>query len=309
MEQNQTNPNTTTSFIKQDYSEIDFSAQQFSSEGVDRYEFNECTFYRCNFTELELEHIYFDKCRFNDCKFESVKLDGSMFTGCQFYGTLVLNCDWCNVHIKNSQLHYVNFGSSKFQQCLWEKNEILDTTLTEDSFHNTSFQLTRWERCRFTGSELRGCDFWKGYLGCDFTEEVFKSSVLFDNTDLTRTQLPESESIRKGIILQEPMTGWKKSNDGHIIQLEIPEGSVVFSVNNSTCRTNRVKVLDIVSPDGERDCTIVSSAYQEDFRYIVGNDMVIPDFDLNYSKESSQGIHFFRTKQDAENYIPIRYKF
>ena len=98
-------------------------------------------------------------------------------------------------------------------------------------------------------------------------------------------------------MLTEPITVYKKSDEGKIITLEIPIGAKVFSINNNKRRTNKVKVIDM---QGE---TELSSIHDNDFKYHVGDEIEITDFNERYNVECSTGIHFFLTREEAEKYI------
>ena len=115
--------------------------------------------------------------------------------------------------------------------------------------------------------------------------------------DLTNTILDDKEQCRKGIVLTEPMTGYKKSGEGKIITLEIPIGAKIFSINKYKRRTNKCKVIDM---QGE---TELCSIYYADFKYHVGDEIEITNFDKNYNVECGEGIHFFLTREEAENYL------
>jgi len=117
--------------------------------------------------------------------------------------------------------------------------------------------------------------------------------------DLREANLSESELIRRGLITKKSMTVYKKAS-GHIVTLQIPKGSIIFSINNYKCRTNKAKVISI-----DNDTTKgakVSSGYDSNFIYEVGKTITIDDFDLMYNVECSTGIHFFRTKKEAEEF-------
>ena len=115
--------------------------------------------------------------------------------------------------------------------------------------------------------------------------------------DLTDTILDEKEQCRKGIVLTEPMIGYKKSDENKIITLEMPIGSKVFSINNNKRRTNKCKVINM---QGE---TKLCSKYDTNFKYHVGDEIEIKDFDDRYNVECGAGIHFFLTREEAEEYI------
>ena len=84
---------------------------------------------------------------------------------------------------------------------------------------------------------------------------------------------------------------------GVVVKLQIPKGAVVFSINNGKCRTNIAKVVSIGS--GLKD---VCSDQDTSFHYKLGKTVEVKDFDLDYSKECSTGIHFFRTMRELQEY-------
>lgn len=118
----------------------------------------------------------------------------------------------------------------------------------------------------------------------------------FEGADLRNTYLPREEEFRRGVILSENIIGWKKCEDNIIVELEIPKGAVVFSINGCKCRTNKCKVLSI--SDGDT----AYSTYAPLFTYKVGEEIEVEHFNLIYNTECGSGIHFFRSKKEAEEY-------
>ena len=105
-----------------------------------------------------------------------------------------------------------------------------------------------------------------------------------------------SDRLRKGIKLSEPITGWKKCKNNVLVKLEIPRGAIVFSINNKKYRTDKAKVLEIIGGD---------RAYSNHkfFSYYVGDIIEVFDFNCEYNAECAEGIHFFKTREEAERYI------
>ena len=110
--------------------------------------------------------------------------------------------------------------------------------------------------------------------------------------NISKALLDEKEQFRKGVILEKPMMGYKKLADGSICVLSIPKGAIVFCINGSKCRTNKAKVLE----GGGVSCC------DNEFTYEKGKTYEIKDFDLAYNEECSAGIHFFKTRKEAEEY-------
>lgn len=99
--------------------------------------------------------------------------------------------------------------------------------------------------------------------------------------------------------MKKKATVYKKCRN-KIVELELQKGSIVFSINNNKCRTNRAKVISI---DGESAKGItIASDHDPSFIYEVGKMVEIEDFDLMYNVECSTGIHFFWTKEEAKKY-------
>ena len=126
------------------------------------------------------------------------------------------------------------------------------------------------------------------------------SNANLSNADLSNADLSNAEKIRKGVIIDKPVRVFKKCIKNNIVELELLKGSIVFSINNKKCRTNKAKVISINGKceKGLKCC----SSYNNKFIYEVGKTVEVKDFDLMYNVECSSGIHFFWTKEEAEDY-------
>ena len=122
------------------------------------------------------------------------------------------------------------------------------------------------------------------------------SNAELTGANLYIARLSRKESIRQGMVLAKPMTGYKKTYEGVVIKVEIPAGAVVFSINNSKCRANMATIVDM----GEHE--VLHSAFVEKFAYRKGQKIVIKDFDLQYNVECAPGFHFFRTLKEAKDH-------
>ena len=115
--------------------------------------------------------------------------------------------------------------------------------------------------------------------------------------NLKYANLEEKEKFRLGQILKEPMTGYKKTKEGIVITATIPAGAIVFCINGSKCRANKARIIDM---GGQNE--VLHSSYDEKFEYRLMQDIEIEDFNLMYNIECASGFHFFRTREEAENY-------
>ena len=115
------------------------------------------------------------------------------------------------------------------------------------------------------------------------------------NANMRNANMSYANRLGKGIKLSEPIIGWKKCKNNVLVKLEIPRGAIVFSINNSKCRTDKAKVLEIIGGD---------RAYSNHkfFSYYVGDIIEVFNFNCEYNVECAKGIHFFKSREEAENY-------
>jgi hypothetical protein len=175
------------------------------------------------------------------------------------------------------------------------------TDLTGANLRGANLTGADLRRADLRGADLRFANLRGADLTCtNLTRADLSGADLINSeleyTNLTDTILDEKEQCRKGIVLTEPMIGYKKSDEDKIITLEIPIGAKVFSISNYKRRTNKAKVIDI---QGE---TELSSMYNTNFKYHVGDEIEIEDFDERYNVECGAGVHFFLTRKEAKKY-------
>ena len=150
-------------------------------------------------------------------------------------------------------------------------------------------------------ANLRGANLSCANLRC---ANLSNANLL--ETDLSGAQLRganfygaslySTDKFRLGKVLDEPLTGYKKTQEGVVITAEIPAGAIVFCINGNKCRTNRAKITDMAGHD------VLHSQYDNNFEYRLGQEIEIKDFNLMYNVECSSGFHFFRTRKEAEEY-------
>ena len=151
-------------------------------------------------------------------------------------------------------------------------------------------------RANLRGANLRGADLRVADLRVADLRGANLREANLSRANLEEADLDDSEKYRLGQILKEPLTGYKKTAEGVVITAEIPTGAVVFCINGKKCRTNRAKITDMGGKE------LLHSQYDNRFEYTLGKEIVIDDLNLMYNVEYASGFHFFRTREEAENY-------
>ena len=162
----------------------------------------------------------------------------------------------------------------------------------------TEANLTRANltRANLMGANLYGANLYGADLtGANLTRADLTEADLY-GANLYGANLYGADQFRLGKVLDEPLTGYKKTKEGVVITAEIPAGAIVFCINGSKCRTNKAKITDMAGHE------VLHSQYDNGFEYRLGQEIVIEDFNLMYNVECASGFHFFRTRKEAEEY-------
>jgi hypothetical protein len=137
-----------------------------------------------------------------------------------------------------------------------------------------------------SGADLRGADLRSADLrGADLRSADLRGANLsgakWDYLTIGIHGAPEGELI-----------GYKKLANGIICKLRIPE-----SAPRSWATTRKLRCQRAVVLEGEG-----TSGYDSSFVYNVGETVEVTDFDTNRWNECSRGIHFFLTREEAEEW-------
>ena len=138
------------------------------------------------------------------------------------------------------------------------------------------------------GADLRGANL----CGVDLCDAKLDDVIYDCSTSFFALQCPEEGSF----------IGYKRAG-GYIVKLEILPDAKRSSATTRKCRCSAARVLSITTLDGKDDGTrAISSNYDKDFIYRVGEIVRVDDFDDNRWRECSRGIHFFITRDEAVRY-------
>lgn len=207
--------------------------------------------------------------------------------------------DLHGLNLCHADLRFANLVGADLSRAILMGTNLKDATLRAANLFAANLGGADLRRADLTEANLRRADLIEADLrGADFLGANLSGSRL-TYAFIDNIILDEKESYRKGVILKDAMIGYKKCRKEKIVTLEIPKGALVFCINGSKCRTNRAIVKEISKG------TKAVSRWSSDFIYHVGDEIEIENFNLNPTIECSTGIHFFRTKEEADNYEEV----
>ena len=196
-----------------------------------------------------------------------------------------------------ADLSYVNLSNANLYNANLSNVDLENANLYSANLSNTNLDSARLYNTNLSNANLDSANL--SYVNLS-NANLYNASLY--NTNLDSANLDKSEQCRLGIILQELRTAYKKCGK-YIVQLLIPKGAIVFSIDNRQCRTNKATPIAILDLGGKiTSRKKIASDYDETFEYKLMEEIEIQDFDLMYNVECTTGIHFFWDFESAKKY-------
>ncbi|WP_107327222.1 pentapeptide repeat-containing protein [Agrobacterium pusense] len=141
------------------------------------------------------------------------------------------------------------------------------------------------------GADLYGADLRSANLyGADLRSADLRSANLKDAKDADLV-IAQTRILPAGSLI-----GWKKCRDNVIVKLRIPEEARRSHAFGRKCRAEFADVIEIIGAEE------AISSHDGVTVYRAGERVTPDSFDENWHEECASGIHFFITKEEAENY-------
>lgn len=212
------------------------------------------------------------------------------------------------VDLSRQQVVHLDLRGADLSQIDWEWTDFQDVQLdgadfTGSNLANTKFAGTTLRGVTFRDADLRGatlryCDLTGAHLeGADLHRANLEFAILNDITSDDRTQ-----HFRLHCPATGPILGYKKCCNDRIVQLLIPADAKRTSATQESCRCNKAKVLTIKSFDCTEQFDEAWSLVDPDFVYRVGQWVEVKNFNEDRWMDSTTGIHFWLTRDEAMRY-------
>jgi hypothetical protein len=222
-----------------------------------------------NFENADFSEVSFIDCSFHKCNFSKATFNEGSLVNCNF-----LDCNFSDTVCKHVSFEGVCFNIAKMYQ----------TVLA-----NSIFKFCTFISCKIVASEFHSVSFETStFIKTSLNGIIYNETTVFPNT-----KLPEGGFI-----------GWKILEGRHIAKLYIPsKAKRVMPIGSRKCRAEFVKVLAIYEFGTNNLINVGYGYYETFFKYTVGAVIYPGDFDGSILKECTDGIHFFLTRKEAEEYV------
>ena len=147
------------------------------------------------------------------------------------------------------------------------------------------------------GANLSGANL----IGANLSDAYLRGANLSDadlrDADLSDAKGAELPIAQTRILPDGDLIGWKKCKGSVIVKLRIPETAKRSHAFGRKCRAEYADVLEVIGAD------FGISGHDGKTEYRAGSRIMPDRFCENWQNECSNGIHFFITRLEAENYV------
>lgn len=203
-----------------------------------------------------------------------------------------------DMDLSGANLRRIDFSRSSFYNVVLDEADLSGSILNNTWFEGCTLRRTVLRDAdltsgAFRGIDMSGCNIRGANLFCAVLEKAdLKGCIADENTRFFRLYCPESG----------PFIGYKKCCDNRIVELLIPADAKRTSATRNSCRCSKAKVLVIKSFDCSQYYQEAWSTVDENFVYRTGEWVEVSDFDEDRWNDSTTGIHFWMTREDAIQY-------
>ena len=274
--------------MRADFSNVNLSGIDLSDINLKNANLYNANLYKTDLSYANLENVNL----YNACLYKA-DLSNSNLSGAYLE----------NANLYNACLRNANLYGSILKNAKLDNADLCFVDLTYSNLYKASLKNARLKRANLSFASLAFADLSDSLLmfsdlTCVHIEGANLSGAHLEYAVLDKVcGLPD---YYKGKILTQDIIGYKKCRYDTVVTLKIPRGSIVFSINGTKCRTNKVMVLAIEDFDGNKVDRAMST--YKHMSYYVGDEITDYSFNCQYNIECSNGIHFFRTKEEAKDY-------
>lgn len=187
-------------------------------------------------------------------------------------------CIFKNVCFDGADMSHSSVKNALFDHC----------SLRNVNFEKSNLECAAMRYNDLTGANIKGANLFAAVL-----EHAKLDDIIFDDeTKWFRLHCPE-----EGAFL-----GYKKCFNNRLVQLLIPADAKRTSATMNSCRCSKAKVLTIKSFDYKEQYEEAWSLVDENFVYRKGQWVEVLDFNEDRWQDSTTGIHFWMTREEALAY-------
>ena len=210
-----------------------------------------------------------------------------------FTNLILENMDLENFNLSDMDFSHSNFINVNLSNVNFCSSQLVNVLLDDCDLQNANLKNTNLERASLRRANLTKADISGARLYAAVLENAILDDIIFDdNTKNFRIHCPE-----KGAFI-----AYKKGLNNLIVKLLIPSDARRVSSTMNCCRCDKAKVLEIKNFEGTKFFDEAWSTVAEGFCYKLGEWVYAENFNEDRWYDSTGGIHFWMTEDEAKAY-------
>lgn len=207
-----------------------------------------------------------------------------------------------NFNFRGMDLSNIDFTDSVFVGCVFDDAKLRYAKLDGADLSHASCRGADFSHAALEVANLRFCDLTNANFSGAFLKHCLLEDAVMDGvaTD-DRTQYFRLHCPETGAFL-----GYKTCFNERLVTLLIPGDAARTSATSTSCRTDRARVLKISSFDDRVQYREAVSHVDENFVYRTGEMVFADNFNPDRWRDSTGGIHFWMTREEALLYLTRR---
>ena len=175
--------------------------------------------------------------------------------------------------------------------------DLIDANLREANLYRADLREADLREADLSEANLRGADLYRADLrGADLRGADLREADL-RGANLYRADLPFFQICHGELLV------WKVARENRLIQLRIPAAAKrTAALTGRKCRAEYAEVVLITNAASDIFQDAVST-YDKKTVYHVGETITPNSYDDDIRVECTHGVHFFQTREEAENYL------
>lgn len=204
----------------------------------------------------------------------------------------------CDADLSGWDLSYMDFSLCTFRNVCFDDANLSYSSLENGWFENCTFRRTNFRYANLRAVAMRNNDLTGANIeGANMFAAVLEYAKLDGIISNEETKWFRLHCPAEGAFL-----GYKKCFNNRLVQLLIPADAKRTSATMNSCRCSKAKVLTIKSFDYKEEFEEAWSLVDENFVYRKGQWVEVLDFNEDRWRDSTTGIHFWMTREEALAY-------
>jgi hypothetical protein len=209
--------------------------------------------------------------------------------GVNLHDTDLRWADLSRANLKQANLYATNLGDAKLEGANLHGADLYSANLHGANLYKADLSRADLRWANLSWADLRQADLHKANLH----QTNFREADLHGAKNIPDSVLAQTIITPDGAII-----GWKKCRGEIIVKLSIPADARRSNATGRKCRAEFADVLEVIGADE------AVSKYDKTLVYKRGDRMEADTWEEDRFMECAGGIHFFLTRQEAEEYRP-----